>query len=85
MVIKMVSAKRSSPCPDQSGRPHLERLVRTAAAVTALFLLVSCSTVSRILTDNVPGNGRAAESVTGGHRIPLPPTVEEFDRGTHDE
>lgn len=73
---------------DKQPRMELHRfakLLTTGLAITALSLVVSCSTVSNFLTHNESENRRDTESVTGGKRIPLPPGVEEFEPNTDSE
>ncbi len=74
---------RLGPDPTDGRSPGdrhcIERLVKTVAVTTSLLLMVSCSTVSKILTDSFPDEKTGSESVTGGSRIPLPPNVEDFD------
>lgn len=60
-------------------RHGIERLFKMVAVTASLLLVVSCSTVSKILTDSFPDEKSDSESVTGGSRIPLPPNVEDFD------
>jgi hypothetical protein len=79
-------SSRLGPDPtDGRGRGDrhcIGRLVKMIAVAASLLLVVSCSTVSKILTDSFPDEKIGSESLTGGSRIPLPPNVEDFDHET---
>lgn len=70
---------------NREGPPRPSSLVKIAAVVAVLSLSVSCSAISKILTDTGPDDGKWEETLTKGNRIPLPPSVDDFDPGRDTE
>lgn len=78
------SLRSRSGLSDENNRQaplRLTSLVKMAAVIAALSLTVSCSAISKILTETGSEDEKWEETINKGSRIPLPPSVEDFEPG----